>query len=136
MGTKTNINKLDLINLKIFSTATNDKWKSLSCVRLFVTPYSPWSSPGQSTEVGSLPLLQGIFPTQGLNPGLPHCRWIIYQLSHKGSPAKETINKIRQPTEWKIICANYETNKELISRIYEQFIQLNIKCKQKNEKKI
>ena len=31
-------------------------------------------------------LLQGIFPTQGLNPGLPHCRWILYQLSHKGSP--------------------------------------------------
>ena len=28
----------------------------------------------------------GIFPTQGLNPGLPHCRWILYQLSHKGSP--------------------------------------------------
>ena len=31
-------------------------------------------------------LLQGIFPTQGSNPGLPHCRWILYQLSHKGSP--------------------------------------------------
>ena len=34
----------------------------------------------------SLSLLQGIFPTQGLNPGIPHCRWILYQLSHKGSP--------------------------------------------------
>ena len=34
----------------------------------------------------SLFLLQGIFPTQGSNPGLPHCRWILYQLSHKGSP--------------------------------------------------
>ena len=31
-------------------------------------------------------LLQGIFPTQGSNPGLPHCRWILYQLSHQGSP--------------------------------------------------
>ena len=30
-------------------------------------------------------LLQGIFPTQGLNPGLPHCRWILYRLSHQGS---------------------------------------------------
>ena len=49
-------------------------------------PYSPWNSPGQHTGVGSLSLLQGIFPTQGLNPGLPHCRWILYQLSHKGSP--------------------------------------------------
>ena len=64
--------------------------------------YSPWNSPGQSTGVGSQSLLQGIFPTQGsnsgllhcrwifptqrLNPGLLHCRWILYQLSHKGSP--------------------------------------------------
>ena len=48
--------------------------------------YSPWNSPGQNTGVGSLPLLQGIFPTQGLNPGLPHFRWIPYQLSHKGNP--------------------------------------------------
>ena len=37
-------------------------------------------------EVGSLSLLQGIFPTQGSNPGLPHCGWILYQLSHRGIP--------------------------------------------------
>ena len=49
-------------------------------------PYSPWSSLGQNTGVGSLSFLQRIFPTQGLNPGLPHCRRILYQLSHKGSP--------------------------------------------------
>ena len=48
--------------------------------------YSPWNSPGQNTGVGSPSLLQGIFPTQELNPGLPHCRHILYQLSHKGSP--------------------------------------------------
>ena len=48
--------------------------------------YSPWNSPGQNTGVGSLLLLQGIFPTQGSNPGLLHCRWILYHLSHKGSP--------------------------------------------------
>ena len=47
---------------------------------------SPWNSPGQNTGVGSLSLLQGIFPTQGSNPGLPHGRRILYQLSHKGSP--------------------------------------------------
>ena len=41
---------------------------------------------GQNTGVGSLSLLQGTFPTQGLNPGLPHCRQILYQLCHKGSP--------------------------------------------------
>ena len=48
--------------------------------------YSLWDFPGQNTGVGSLFLLQGIFPTQGLNPGIPHCRQILYQLSHKGSP--------------------------------------------------
>ena len=40
--------------------------------------YSPWNSPGQNTGVGSLSLLQGIFPTQGSNPGLPHCMQILY----------------------------------------------------------
>ena len=48
--------------------------------------YSPQNSPGQNTGVGSRSLLQGIFPTQGSNPGLPHCRQILYQLSHRGSP--------------------------------------------------
>ena len=48
--------------------------------------YSLWNSPGQNTGVGSLSLLQGIFPAQGLNPGLPSCRCILYQLSHKGIP--------------------------------------------------
>ena len=48
--------------------------------------YSPWNSLGQNTGVGSLSLLQGIFPTQGSNLGLPHCRKILYQLSQKRSP--------------------------------------------------
>ena len=48
--------------------------------------YSPWNSPGQNTGVSSLCLLQGIFPTQGSNPGLPHCGWILNQLSYKGRP--------------------------------------------------
>ena len=48
--------------------------------------YSPWKFPGQNTGVGSLSLLQGIFPNQGSNPGLLHCRWILNQLSHQGSP--------------------------------------------------
>ena len=43
-------------------------------------------SPGKNTGVGCHALLQGIFPTQGLNPGLPHCRWILYLLSHLGTP--------------------------------------------------
>ena len=44
--------------------------------------YSQWNFPGQNTGVGSLSLLQEIFPTQGSNPALLHCRWILYQLSH------------------------------------------------------
>ena len=51
-----------------------------------VIKYSPWNSPGQNTGVGSLSLIQGIFPTQGSNPGLPHCRRALHQLSYKGSP--------------------------------------------------
>ena len=42
--------------------------------------------PGKNTGVGCHALLWGIFPTQGSNPGLPHFRWILYHLSHQGSP--------------------------------------------------
>ena len=59
------------------------KWKSLSPIWLFA---AQWNFPGQNTGVDSFFLLQGIFPTQGANPGLLHCRWILYQLSHEGSP--------------------------------------------------
>ena len=61
--------------------------ESRSVVSDYVTPwtiYSPGNSPGQHTGVGSL--LQGIFPTQWSNVGLLHCRWILYQLSHKQNP--------------------------------------------------
>ena len=59
------------------------KWKqfSQSCPTLWDPVDSPWNSPSQNTGVGSLSLLQGIFLTQGLNPGLLHCRRILYQLS-------------------------------------------------------
>ena len=68
------------------------KVKSLSCVQLFATPWTiptrllgPWHSPGKSTGVGCHFPLQGIFPTQGSNPGLPHCKQTLYHLSHQGS---------------------------------------------------
>ena len=47
------------------------------------------NSPGPNTGVGSLSLLQGIFPRQGSNPGLPHCRRILFLLSHEESPIKK-----------------------------------------------
>ena len=48
----------------------------------------PWGFPGENTGVGCHFLLQEIFPTQGSNPGLPHCRQTLYCLSHQGSPEK------------------------------------------------
>ena len=45
-------------------------------------------SPDKNSGVGCHARLQGIFPTQGLNPGLPHCRQILYHLSHQGSPIR------------------------------------------------
>ena len=70
------------------SLSTTSESESRSVVSNSLGPQglSSWNSPGQNTGVGSLSLLQGIFPTQGLNPGFPHCSLILYQLSHKGSP--------------------------------------------------
>ena len=59
------------------------KWVARSCPTQPHGLYGPWNSSGQNIGVGSFSLLQGIFPTQGSNPGLPHCRWTLYQLSHK-----------------------------------------------------
>ena len=79
----------NMLLLTIVTMWSEVKWKSLCHVQLFATPWtSPWNSPGQNTGVGSFSLLQGIFPTQRLNPGLPHCRQILYQLSDQGSPRK------------------------------------------------
>ena len=72
--------------------------------------YSPLNSPGQNTGIGSLSLLQGIFPTQRSNPGLPLCREILYQLSHKGSlrilywVAYPFSSGSSQPRNWTGVC--------------------------------
>ena len=66
-------------------------------VQLFLTLCNPMDcsppgssvhgdSPGKNTEVGFHALLQGIFPTQGSNPVFPHCKQILYHLSHQGPP--------------------------------------------------
>ena len=72
------------------------KWKPLSRVWLFVTPRTVQSME-LNNGVGSCSLLQGIFPTQGSNPGLPHCRWILYQLSYRGSPRKWQPSPVPSP---------------------------------------
>ena len=70
--------------------------ESCSVVSDSLWPHGLYSGVYQNTRVGSLSLLQGIFPTQGSNPGLPHCRWILYQLSHKGSP--RTLEWVAYPS--------------------------------------
>ena len=77
-----------------------DQWKlkllTWQCLTLFdpmdYRIFSPWNSPAQNIGMGSLSLFQGILSTQVSNPGLPNCRWILYQLSHKGSPEIDTIS--------------------------------------------
>ena len=60
--------------------------ESQSCLNLCDPMDYTWNSLGQNTGVGNFSPLQGIFRTQGLNPGIPHCGRILCQLSHKGSP--------------------------------------------------
>ena len=61
------------------------KWKSLSRVELFETPWTVVHGILQARmlEWIAFPLSKGIFPTQGWKPDLPHCGQILYQLSHK-----------------------------------------------------
>ena len=71
------------------SVTSNSLWPHSSVVSNSLGShglYSPWNSLGQNTGVGCHALLQGIFATRGSNPGLLHCRQILYQLSHKESP--------------------------------------------------
>ena len=71
--------------------------------------YNPQNSPGQNTGMGSHSILQGIFLTQGLNPGLLHCRQILYQLSHQGSPrilawvAYHFSSRYSWPRNWTVV---------------------------------
>ena len=69
------------------------KWKwSRSVMSNSLQPHG-LNSLGQNTGVGSLSLLQGIFPSQGSNPGLLYCRWILYKLSHRAALYLELIKE-------------------------------------------
>ena len=59
-------------------------------------------SPGKNTGVGCHALFQGIFPIQGSSPGLPHCRQILYCLSHQGSPwiLEQVANSFSRGSSW------------------------------------
>ena len=83
------------IFLSIYSSKNKSESHSVTsnCLQLHEL-YSSWNSPGQNTGVGSLSLLQDIFPTQGLNPGLLHCRQILYQLSQQGKPKNTGVDSL------------------------------------------
>ena len=90
--------------------------------------YSPWNSPGQNTGVGSLALLQRIFPTQGSNPGLPHCRRIVYQLSHKGSPFDMKSNiwiKVKNSGKYSVVGALHVQNFQVLICVFHHLKELH-----------
>ena len=90
-----NLNRLKVYWFQICFTKWKWKWKSLSCVWLFVTPWTTQSMEfSRILEWVAFPFSKGwIFPTQASNPGLRHCRQILYQLSRKGSPLYLTLQR-------------------------------------------
>ena len=91
-----------------FSTSSAMKWsESRSVMSDSMRPHgldSPWNSPGQNTGVGNLSLLQGIFPTQAWNPGLPHYRQILYHLSYHYPLIHDTeIQTTVGTREWAVV---------------------------------
>ena len=60
------------------------------------------NSPGKNTGVDCHAFLQEIFPTQGSNPGIPHCRQILYHLSHQGSLSLLTASTIQETWVWSL----------------------------------
>ena len=113
--------------------------------------YSPFNSPGQKTGVDSLSLLQRIFPTQGLSPGLPHCWQILYQLSHEGSsrilewvayPFSSGSSQLRDQTRVFLHCRriphqlSYEGSPDWINKMCYIQTQILFSLKKKKRKKI
>ena len=92
-----------------------------SCVQLLVTPWAvacqllcPWNYLGKNTGVGSHSLLQGVFPTQGLNSGLLYCRQTLYHLSHQGSPefSLKTYKFLATIFSWPLTKGRFRRKKE------------------------
>ena len=93
---------------------------------------SPWDFPGKSTGVGCHCLLQGIFPTQGWNPGLLYYRQSLYCLSHQGSPMcwlhwyKAHLTKMVEFTLLALLLQSLETIIYLVSSFSAFFQQPHI----------
>ena len=104
------------------------KWKSLSCVQLFATP---WNSPGQNTRVSSLSLLQKFFPTQGSNPG-PAMQADSLPAEPPGKPENTGLGSLSLLQR---IFPTQESNQGLLhcrwilyKLSYEGIVERNLKC--------
>ena len=86
-------------------------------------PY-PWSSPGKNTGVGCHFLVQGIFPTQRLNLGLPHCRQFLYHLSHQGISSWGHAHKWWQHHDCEVIQRNTALRTEILSSYYFSWVRV------------
>ena len=94
--------KWDLTKLKsFFKEKENESFSVMSNPLQTARLLCPWNSLGHNTGVGSLSRLQGIFPAQGSNPGLPHCRQILYHLSYQG---RKGNHKQKQKTSYRLTC--------------------------------
>ena len=78
-------------------------------------------SPGKNTGVGCHAFLQGIFPTQGSNHGLLHCRQILYHLSHQGSPIY-SLNPSQSPMRWVLVTSPIQNMRQLRQKEWIHFI--------------
>ena len=94
----------------------SDSWRphGLGPTRLLC----PWDFPGNSTGVDCHFLLQGLFPTQGSNPGLPHCRQTLYHLSHQGSPVER--NGGSQKPEFSATLGTWQNKERIMVFLYKQ----------------
>ena len=111
-------NQREMLKLRSNITKVSES-ETLSVISDSLWPHSPWNCPGQDTGVGSLSLLQGIFPTQGLNPDLPHGSQILYQLSYQGSSNEEELKsllmKVKEETEKVGLKLNIQKTKTMAS---------------------
>ena len=111
--------------------------------------YSPWHSPGQNSGAGNLSLLQGIFPTQGSNPGLPHCRRILYQSNglyrigvEKSSAYSDSFASCLFP-QWKsifpqtrLVRLKYTARLFLIAIVKSVYYRKYLSCERYNQSRV
>ena len=98
---------LDICSLHVSAVSTSLRPHGLQPTRFL----HPWDFPGKTTGVGCQALLKRIFLTQRLNPGIPHCRGILYCLGHQGSPCTLLLATNSH------ICSLFHSSKDIFMRL-------------------